>query len=966
MIYKWRVLLQADKNTKIEIQMTRAMNLVEQQLEEKSRNAEQSILNGQWQFDKVNIPNALKAVSGVFPHYSLHDETHSESIINNIVRMLGQETIKSLSCTDLWMLLECAYSHDLGMAVTASRVTEVLTDGSFLKYFMKICTDKDHPCYLYTQHFDVKEGKIYQKEAPLDVDAIDSIRFLLADFFRKLHPTNSQRTINSPVIEAGIESPRSVIPTRLYIIIGKICKAHGQAFDDVMSLPMTEDGIGLEECHPRFIACMLRLGDLLDIDNNRFSEALNKTIKDLPVDSKLHKEKHKSITHLSINTRSIEIEAECQSPKVAQVTQDWFNWISDEFKTQTLKWNSIVPEGLNCYLPTLNYLRIKIAGYVTLNTSEKPKFTIDTDKALELLQGKNFYKDIFEAVREILQNAVDSTLLRIYLDSKKEGKTFTGINRDFLEYASNYPIEVRLKTSADGDYIVSVSDRGMGLKPEYLTYLINSGSSSKNVEKKLIIDEMPEWMRPSGVFGIGFQSIFLLTDKVEITTKDYYEDKKMHIELYSPNSPMKGDIFLKEVKESYKKGLTIQFTIKKGVKFRREKDIFDSIPNDIDRTFVEEKIREYASMSFVPVKLYVDDKDVVEIERQKFVYYDPDTKVELGFTENVTDLNSNSHPTFYYRNAKVSSNSDIKFIAPLINVHLGDASKLLTIDRSSLRSDIDIDLSTLVSKTMVNFINSPKFNNYMKTMGDKQSKALFKLLGFVEYVNLKDKIKSDDASRWFDIQEFSLKDFGYKDKTIHDVVNYKKIHFKTVSERPLSLQFLSNDEIIIEANTMPFGIPSILSDIIILIFKLAYDKHTYCYCVKNYNLHFFVGTEFVLSDYFDESDIELNMSTIVSQLPRTTGRSYLSYIPGYDAIRIPTKVKDGFALETVSSSFFSDFSEEKILSPFVRIGNNTYDCRNEQFYDYVHSKNGSEIDAIKVAYDRFVKEAKEAGLKVQD
>lgn len=943
------------------------MNIVEQQLEEKSRNAEQSILNGQWQFDKVNIPNALKAVSGVFPHYSLHDETHSESIINNIVRMLGQETIKSLSCTDLWMLLECAYSHDLGMAVTASRVTEVLTDGSFLKHFMKICTDKDHPCYLYTQHFDVKEGKIYQKEAPLDVDAIDSIRFLLADFFRKLHPTNSQRTINSPVIEAGIESPRSVIPTRLYTIIGKICKAHGQAFDDVMSLPMTEDGIGLEECHPRFIACMLRLGDLLDIDNNRFSEALNKTIKDLPADSKLHKEKHKSITHLSINTRSIEIEAECQSPKVAQVTQDWFNWISDEFKTQTLKWNSIVPEGLNCYLPTLNYLRIKIAGYVTLNTSEKPKFTIDTDKALELLQGKNFYKDIFEAVREILQNAVDSTLLRIYLDSKKEGKKFTGVNRDFLEYASKYPIEVRLKTSADGDYIVSVSDRGMGLKPEYLTYLINSGSSSKNVEKKLIIDEMPEWMRPSGVFGIGFQSIFLLTDKVEITTKDYYEDKKMHIELYSPNSPMKGDIFLKEVKESYKKGLTIQFTIKKGVKFRREKDIFDSIPNDIDRTFVEEKIREYASMSFVPVKLYVDDKDVVEIERQEFVYYDSDTKVELGFTDKITDLTSNVSAIYYYRNAKVSSShSDFKFIAPLVNIHFGDASKLLTIDRSSFRADADINMSDLVSETMVHFINSSGFNAFISSWGKGSANILIKLSGFIEYGNLKDKIKNDDASRLFDMQGFKLNAFGFEDNTIQEIANSKKIRFKTVSDNVLKLEKISDEEITIEANTIPLGLPSFISDIVKLIFKLACEKHNCCYCADIYALHYFTGAEYVLTDKFDESDIKLTMPRITTELSRTGGRCYVSYIPGYDAIRIPTTVKDRFPLATASSPVFSDFNTEKILSPFVKVNDAIYDCRNDKFYDYVHSKNGSEIDAIKDAYNRFVKEAKEAGLKVQD
>ena len=58
------------------------MNFLEEQLQHKSLNTEQSILMGQWEFDKKNIPMALKAVSSIFPHYSLHDETHSLSILN--------------------------------------------------------------------------------------------------------------------------------------------------------------------------------------------------------------------------------------------------------------------------------------------------------------------------------------------------------------------------------------------------------------------------------------------------------------------------------------------------------------------------------------------------------------------------------------------------------------------------------------------------------------------------------------------------------------------------------------------------------------------------------------------------------------------------------------------------------------------------------------------------------------------
>ena len=258
------------------------MNIVEKKLQEKSLNTEQSILMGQWEFDKKIIPNALKAIAIVFPHYSLHDESHSISILNNIVKMIGEEVVAQLSCTDLWFLLESAYSHDLGMVITADRLESALKNDDFLKHFMKVSADDNHPCNIYTKCFTFRDGKLYFKEDEFCIKQFDAIRFLLADYFRGKHAENSKLTINDPVRGAGIDSPRSIIPPRLFALLSDICRAHTQNFEQVMKLPQSEDGIGLDECHPRFIACMLRLGDLLDIDNNRFSETLMKTVKAMP------------------------------------------------------------------------------------------------------------------------------------------------------------------------------------------------------------------------------------------------------------------------------------------------------------------------------------------------------------------------------------------------------------------------------------------------------------------------------------------------------------------------------------------------------------------------------------------------------------------------------------------------------------------------------------------------------------
>lgn len=936
------------------------MNFLEEQLQHKSLNTEQSILMGQWEFDKKNIPMALKAVSSIFPHYSLHDETHSLSILNNIVKILGKDTIEKLSCTDLWLILECAYSHDLGMVVTAERIHEVLSGDEFVKYFKKVTADKNHPSYSYTEHFVIEKNQLVIRKDVFSIDIIDSVKFLLADFFRSKHSEYSRKTVSNPK-GVGIYSPRSIIPERLFEMLSKICDAHARNFDFVMSLPKDEDGIGLESCHPRFIACLLRLGDLLDIDNNRFSEALLKTINELPADSEWHRLKHKSISHLSIDTQSIEIEAVCQSPKVAQITQEWFDWINEEFKTQSLKWNSIVPTGLSCYLPTINFLRIKIKGYETLDGSMKPRFTIDTSKALELLQGKNFYNDAFDSIREILQNAVDSTLLRIYLEAKKHKKIFVEPDETFLNYASQFPIDVKLETLKNGDYEITISDNGVGLRKSQLTFLLNTGSSSKDTDKWMIIDEMPEWMKPSGVFGIGFQSIFLLTNKVDILTKDYFEDHKMGIELYSPNSKMKGDVYLKKVTEGRDVGLTIQFVVNNKIKLKGGKDKFDALPKGVEKTIVETKIRQYAKTSFVPITIIKTGEDSKEkIERIKFDYFDKGTNIELRFDEKQFDYSKNWSLNTYYRNANASSGiGNFLFLKPIVNIHSGSAKDMLTLDRGSFKEPGTI--KKWIIETILKFLNSDKFTQFLSRLkNQEQAKTYFSF--FVEYYELNGKLR--DKTLLGNTLSFSFPIDG-NNISISNIVNYPKIRFISVSNQVLRLERLNDNELKIETSLIPFGLAAFLSEIFKLMIKLAIKKHQRCFCKKREVVNYFEGANYVMTDKDDTEETELTIRDIVRNLTRGESRCYVNYVKGYDAIKLPTSSVDAQIQASYIGNIDMENGVEKILSPFVHINDSNYDCRNEAFYEYVAKETGTAIDQVVETYERFVADAKRNGLEVR-
>lgn len=52
-----------------------------------------------------------------------------------------------------------------------------------------------------------------------------------------------------------------------------------------------------------------------------------------------------------------------------------------------------------------------------------------------------------------------------------------------------------------------IIDQGIGMSMVDLGYMQTMAGSSKNIHKKKIINEMPQWMRPSGEFGIGLHIV---------------------------------------------------------------------------------------------------------------------------------------------------------------------------------------------------------------------------------------------------------------------------------------------------------------------------------------------------------------------------------------------------------------------------------------------------------------------------
>lgn len=430
--------------------------------------------------------------------------------------------------------------------------------------------------------------------------------------------------------------------------------SHGMNFIDVMKkLPFKQTGLGTEDCHPRFIGCLLRLGDLFDLDDNRFCPVMAKHVSNIPSISKHHHDKHLSLREFQLDKRIVKLVAECPDEMSYVETQNWFGWIRKEFQNQMSQWNLIVPDFNFGSLPTIEQLDVQMevkyeAGLkkekILLN-NEPMKFTIDERNAMEILQGANLYKNKLSIFRELIQNSIDATMLKIYLcEIKNKIEDVSPIDNRIHDLFEKNEITISLckRESVDDTEIWSleIKDQGIGISIEDLTYMQKMAGSSKNLKKIKIIQEMPKWMRPSGEFGIGLQSIFLLTNSlpqkyqiVSYKTKNIFTNDYLEITMNSPLGEKSGYCFISKLNNEfidYGTNIKVHFSVSKDDFFDNElylsrKNIYVENYELRSKLIIWEiykKLLKIASSSIVNIKIETDlDEDFTKFSNyQKYFY----------------------------------------------------------------------------------------------------------------------------------------------------------------------------------------------------------------------------------------------------------------------------------------------------------------------------------------------------------
>lgn len=94
-----------------------------------------------WQTAKDDLSGILRNINLVFPHYSLHDASHATTIIHRVEAVLGEERIKKLKPTEIWLFLMSAYTHDIGMLISDDEEHALWKEPQFTSYLHSLADE---------------------------------------------------------------------------------------------------------------------------------------------------------------------------------------------------------------------------------------------------------------------------------------------------------------------------------------------------------------------------------------------------------------------------------------------------------------------------------------------------------------------------------------------------------------------------------------------------------------------------------------------------------------------------------------------------------------------------------------------------------------------------------------------------------------------------------------------------------
>ena len=434
-----------------------------------------------------------------FRTYTLHNSQHSENVARIMADLLGPR-VKDLTPIETAMLILSAYFHDIGMVFKLEE-REGLTREREWQEFL----DKYPEAYVAMEQ--------------------DGITRNLAEWYcRWRHADRIFVYLNDKQLDEHLHWGVTSIRKEL----GALCRSHN---DDTRKLAENRDlkTNFRQECDLKFCSILLRLADILDFDHSRSPDSvyqflgLSRRETKGQEQSDVEWRKHLSSEGFCFppgSKRSARYElpiiAGPDNPAVEHDVRQFLDVIDGELEGCAALLGSCSERWRKFILPArINRDDIQSKGYCY----GEFRLAVEQNQVLDLLTGENLYENPYAFVRELVQNAIDTTRHRCYVEHARGNARFE-------------PKSIRITGWRDeeGYQWVRFDDFGMGMDEEIVrNYLLKVGSSYYNTarfkadllraQQRLIAQRKaaPDF-KPISRFGIGLLSCFIAGDRVEINS----------------------------------------------------------------------------------------------------------------------------------------------------------------------------------------------------------------------------------------------------------------------------------------------------------------------------------------------------------------------------------------------------------------------------------------------------------------
>lgn len=457
--------------------------------------------------------------------FTLHDAGHGFRVAQRMADIIPEGVLGQLTPYELALLLLSAYLHDIGMTPARQKVTA---------HYNYLLTGED-------KHLTREEIDAFQKwiddegrnvEPPLAKGTPTGELLRLAEEITAYYCRHRHNDWGAEWVRGNLGGLKLGSYDNWLEDLVDLCRSHHYGYGELIKKRFDPRTVGAHGAvvHLRYLACVLRVADVLEVDPERTPEVIFRH-RAVGESSILYWYKdHQLSLLIQKEKQNVVIAARPSRAYIHKAIEVTVDQIDEELRVcRALADETHFETHLTLDLP--HRWMLPRAVHRDINPAEGTyeyidgAFRPDTQKLLELLSGVELYGTPLAAVRELLQNAFDAVREQVAYQRLERAKANPNVNPADPQLEQTlgqlHQVGLRLESNEEGAWLVC-TDTGVGMSKSIITYhLLVSGLARRHdvLELERRARQAGFTLGRTGQFGIGVLSYFMVADRIVIRTR---------------------------------------------------------------------------------------------------------------------------------------------------------------------------------------------------------------------------------------------------------------------------------------------------------------------------------------------------------------------------------------------------------------------------------------------------------------